>query len=195
MFTELFLRLTRSTILPHRLHLLASVLAPHLVIVERVPMPTPLRRLSRPNHHFRRVRERPTSKIRRRIRLLPYDVVQKTIPVLHQSHAHTRIDMQSASHPDRPARLQNALTLTSPRQVELMIRIDPVALIPITLVDTHHPTRRTRDPIIRKLVWRIRPDAIDAIRRNLRENLQSIPQIQRCPIIPRSPPRHRYRTD
>ena len=71
MLSELLLRGPRGVEPPDRLHLAAPVLAPHLVVVERVLERAALARLAGPQHDLRRVREGSAAHVRRRVRLLP----------------------------------------------------------------------------------------------------------------------------
>ena len=81
---------------PDSLHLLATVLMPHLVVVELISLPTSPRSFTCPEDYFRRVRESPAAQVWGRVRLFPDYVIQKAETVPQQGHADAGVDVQSA---------------------------------------------------------------------------------------------------
>ena len=174
MFSEKLFRFARRWKTPYRFHLLAAIFTLHIMIVECVLMTTALLRLCSPQYNFCRVSECSASQIRRRIGFFPNDVIQQTIPVLQESHAYARIDMQSAADPDSASRLQDPLALRYPLQIELMVSIYALTFIPFPLIYTHHFPCGACDAIIRQLIRRISPDTIHAFIGQLRQQVKCV---------------------
>ena len=165
---------TGRSVTPHSLHLFTTVLTLHLPVVEGVLVLTAFRSLRRPVHQLRRVRERPASQVRRRIRLLPDDVIQDPQPRLHQRHSHYGMDMQRPRYPDASRRCQHPFALRNPALAELHVFQQPVRLIPRALVNQHPATCGARYAAVRQQIRRICPDAIHRVRLQSRKYLQRI---------------------
>ena len=195
MLAKPLLRLAGRGHSPDRLHLLAAVLASHLIVIERVLVTAALRRLARPQHDLRRVGERPAPQIRRRIRLLPDNIVQQPKAVLQQRHAHAGIYVERPRHPDSPRRLQYAVAFGDPLHVELVVQFQPPALVPVALVHAHHASRHAGYPAVGQQIRRIGPHAIHALVREARERLDRLANVQRGVLVRGNPHRIRRERD
>ena len=172
---------------PDGLHLLAAVFAAHLVVVEGVLVAAALRRLARPQDDFGRVSERPPSQIRRWVGLLPDYVVEQPKAVRLKRHAHAGIHVERPRHPYRAVRLQNAVTLRRPAQVEIVVGFQPLAAVPLALVHAHHAPGDAGNPVVREKIGRIRPHAIHALVGDAGEQVERVSPIQRGAVIRRRP--------
>ncbi len=105
---------------PDTLHLLASVLGLHLLIVEAM---LALLVLRRPQDRLGGVREVAAGKVRRRVRLLPCDVVQQLEPELLHCVADGEDDVLRAGNPEGAVGLEYALAAAEPFGVELVVEL------------------------------------------------------------------------
>ena len=163
---------------PHRLHLLAAVFSPHLVVVERVLVPASLARLARPQDDLGGVGERATPQVGWGVGLLPDDVVEESEPVSQEGHADDGIDVEGSRHPDSACGLQHSVALGRPLFVELVVCIDSPALVPVAFVHADHASPYAGDASVGQQVGRVGPHAIDALIWYLGEHVQSVVAIE-----------------
>ena len=145
---------------PERLHLSVAVLALHLLVVERVAA---LRVAARPKYRLGRVREVAAGEVRRRVDLVPGDVVQN----LEAERLHCKADavdvVRRARHPDAAVRLEQASALAQPLAVELVHGLERLGPVPRALVDADHAPGVTGDAVVREEVGRVCEDEVEVL--------------------------------
>ena len=145
---------------PERLHLSVAVLALHLLVVERVAA---LRVAPRPKNRLGRVREVAAGEVRRRVDLVPRDVVQN----LEAERLHCEADavdvVRRARHPDAPVRLEQASALAQPFTVKLMHGLERLGPVPHAFVDADHTSGVTRYAVVREEVGRVCEDEVEVL--------------------------------
>lgn len=171
---------------PDSPHLLAAVHVFHLAVVKLVSHLVAFLRLASPPDQFRGMRESPAAQVRRRVGFFPDDVVQEPKAVHLQRQADAGVHMQGARYPNRACWLQDSETLLCPGAIEFVVPLDATAAVPVSLVYLHHLSGNAGDPVVRKIVGRVGPNAVDGIVRHLAKNFQGVPLANHVTVT--SPP-------
>ena len=163
----LLLLLARSHDAPHALHLLPFVHLLHQLVVEgvaRVPV------TASPDDRLGGVREVAAREVGRRVDLEPGDVIEDLVAKDLHGVADAEDDVVRARDPDRAVGLEQALALLEPTQVELVVVLGALGLVPLSLVDRHHPAVLAGDAIIGEEVGRVGKDQVELLSFELLEH-------------------------
>lgn len=118
---------------------------------------------SRPYDGLGRVREASAGEVRRRIRLLPRDIVDDGIAFQFQGNA-DRIDVvESPAYPDAPIVLQDSFAGFQPFSVEGKLFLWRHGLIPVSLVHGDLFPRMAGNSATGKEIGRICEDDVDGL--------------------------------
>ena len=83
-----------------------------------------------------------------------------------------------AGDPNGAAGLQDPPTCLYPGDVEVEVAFDTLTLIPVALVHTDHLASLASNSAVRKIVWRVSKNQIDAFRLDLVQDFEAITSIE-----------------
>lgn len=159
MLAEDLLAIGRRVDAPDGLHLLAAGHLAHDLIVEAV---LTLFVLGRPDDGLGRVREVAAGEIRRRVGLLPGDVVEDFEAKLLHRVTDGEDDVVRARHPDAAVGLEHLLAAAQPFRVELMVQLRAAGFVPRAFVHLDHAAGVAGDAAVRKEVRRVGENHVEA---------------------------------
>jgi hypothetical protein len=93
----------------------------------------------------------------------PHNIIQDSVALLQQCHAHTQVYVQRAGNPNSPSRFERTAAGFQPRAIEFMVKLNASASVPLTFVDLNHLPSDTGDSIIGKQIRWVSPYTINAV--------------------------------
>ena len=149
-FAEALFPFGRRGQLPHGLHLFVSVVGFHGRVIEEM---FGFGSFARPQKRFVGVREVAAGEVRRRVGLVPRDVVEDFETQGLQCET-DRIDVvRSARNPDGSVGLEQTTALAQPLRVELVDLRGRDAFIPVAFVNGNHLPVLAGDATARQKIW------------------------------------------
>ena len=160
---------------PQGLHLLAAVLPLHFGIVERVAA---LDAFGGPQNRLGGVGEVAAGEVRRRVDLVPGDVVQNLV-IQHLQGVADAVDVVRRSRdPHCAVGLEQAAALIEPEQVEVVVADDPRAFVPAAFVHADHAAPDAGNPAVGQKVRRVGEDHVDRLVGHPAQKLQRVGLVQ-----------------
>lgn len=87
--------------------------------------------------------------------------------------------MQGTGYPDGSGGLEDAIALFRPCLIELVVGFDAFALVPVSLVHTHHAPGDAGDAAVGEQVGRVGPYAVNALVGYAGKHLRGLAKIER----------------